>query len=273
MFNEQRLLKFSDAGKKHIAPVLAAGIVSGLGSLLGGIFQGTSQASAQDSANQTNIMLNRENRDWMTGMSNTSVQRNVADMRAAGLNPLLAAGGGASTPSSSAAEVAASNAASGIGGVGSAVQTAMDVSQTESNLETNERQRNLLKAQENNTAVDTQKKHADKAFTEAAQLTELERAKQTAASAMEIKTRAQLLKDTAPNTKKKSELEGDQADYDRKMLQYDNVIKRAQRVVDVGASAADVVSPIGKAIKTVKEAKSKAELMKELNNAYKRSGR
>lgn len=45
------------------------------------------------------------NRDWMTEMSNSAHQREVADLRSAGLNPILTAtgGSGASTPTGSTA--------------------------------------------------------------------------------------------------------------------------------------------------------------------------
>jgi len=80
-------------------------IIGGLGvagDLLGGLFG----SSAQSKANKANIKLNRENRDWMERMSNTSWQRGVEDMKAASLNPMLAFNqGGASTPNNSAATV------------------------------------------------------------------------------------------------------------------------------------------------------------------------
>lgn len=85
-----------------MGPAAIAGLFSLGSSLLGGLFG----HSAQSSANKANLQLNRENRDWMERMSNTEWQRGVQDMKAAGMNPMLAfSQGGASSPSNSAPTV------------------------------------------------------------------------------------------------------------------------------------------------------------------------
>lgn len=73
-------------------PIIGAALIGGGASLFG---------------SGVNSSLNKTNRDWQERMSNTAHQREVQDMRAAGLNPLLSGtgGSGASTPSNQAPRI------------------------------------------------------------------------------------------------------------------------------------------------------------------------
>lgn len=104
------------------------------------ILGGWMGSQGQKDANRTNIYLQQKQQEWEEEMSNTAVQRRLADLKAAGLNPLLAVGQAAEVPNVQPARVENAKAAMGQG-LSNAAHSAAAAVQL-ANIEANTRKAN-----------------------------------------------------------------------------------------------------------------------------------
>lgn len=117
------------------AAATAAGVATGNPALIAAGVSGGLAAFGQERTNAQNAQLAREQMAFQADMSGTSYQRAVADMMAAGLNPMLAySQGGASTPSGQTAvmqNALGAGATSGAQGYQLALNAAQNVADIE----------------------------------------------------------------------------------------------------------------------------------------------
>lgn len=161
-------------------------------------------------SNQASAAQAQKQMDFQEKMSNTAHQREVSDLRAAGLNPILSAlGSGASTPG---------GAQGSVSDFGGSITSGAKIAQ----------QQQLQNVGIQNTKADTSNKVASQSLIE----------NQSSATAKDIEQKAlqnNLLKQTLPSMIKKAKVEGDYSEI--------NAILGA---INSGASSASKILPIMK---------------------------
>lgn len=201
-------------------PLIGGLIAGGVGGALGLFGQketNEANAAAVEKTNAANVAIAQEQMRFQERMANTAHQREVADLRAAGLNPILSArGSGAPSPSGAGATMMAAKMENAIG---AGVSTARDFA---------------------NLTTQMASAKADMALKESSITAQAAQTAASVASAKEIESRTagiQMDNDfkavDLPTKFAESQFRKKQAELDARFADYDALVNRAETATGV----------------------------------------
>lgn len=244
-------------------PMTGAALI-GAGTQFAGGIMGN---SAQDKANAANLQAAREQMAFQERMSNTAHQREVQDLKAAGLNPILSANSGASTPSGAAGTVAPKDALSNA--VKNSASSAYSLANLKADLATKEsnvaltqaqvgtqlKQQELLSSNARSAAIDadTKQRIFDANEKQLGSYYQSMSNRDTAQAGLDyqkamnerqlVDKMLTLRKAEIAAGKSGYELQTMQNQFDKRANTYDNVMSRIDQAVGTASSAASIVKP------------------------------
>lgn len=216
-------------------PAMFIGTGLGLADTIGAYYgtKDTNKTNAEIAreTNRANAEIAQRQMDFQVQMSNSAYQRAMADMKKAGLNPMLAyQQGGASTPAGAGIAAVAPQYSSPLGAAAKVgVSSAMDSMRLGREVSASNSQNAL-----NEASIQTQLSQRE--LNASSAVAARETAKKNAADA--AIARAEL-----PGRLEKSRLDAERAKIDRDWVKEDSITERAERMFGLISSAKDSLTP------------------------------